>query len=144
MEINITQFVRSQFNSLRYYSASQAESGPTAGADTWAHCKEQAEDWGARLLPGQDEIDAARDSISGFGAWKAEDSVMTDDTETRALVLQFIAGDLRECGWTSAHPGDVERAQVREDQESGRVGSTVFCELDEASGEIFWYAQISE
>jgi hypothetical protein len=128
MEIDITEFVRAELSSARFYSSSNAESGPTAGEDTWEHCKERAENWGVLLLPGAEHIDAARSFIREFGAWTDDDAVMTDDIETRALVLQFVMGDLREAGWTSAYPDEAEQDKVREAQEDGQINSTVYCE----------------
>lgn len=37
-----------------------------------------------------------RDWIRGFGAWDDEELAAMSDQETNALLLQFIAGDIRE------------------------------------------------
>lgn len=93
MEIDITEIV--EFENPADYSASVAELGPMAGNITWRAALMNAEKL-LRLPQGwQEEL---VDWLRGFGAWSDEELKAYADVELKALLLQFIAGDLREAG----------------------------------------------
>lgn len=91
MELNITKLI--QDIAPMDYSASAIELGVNAGRITWeAACNDALELFGDQF--DRDEFDAY---FSLFGAWSGEELAAHTDRESAALMLQFIAGDLREC-----------------------------------------------
>lgn len=116
MELNITHIVNNTdpFN----YSASAAELGLNAGKVTWNAATRDAD----TLLSGENFDRNAYDKyFEGVGAWdKAERDAMSD-TDFRALMLQFIAGDMREAdihsNMTNAEWEDYETSD-----NAGRIG----------------------
>lgn len=88
-EINITRFFAEQV-SPRELSASVAEIGWNAGADTWRAACETAGDLQLLTTPG--EVAAFREFAQSSGG------EFSEDTDWQALFLQWIAGDLREMG----------------------------------------------
>jgi hypothetical protein len=92
MEIDVTEYVGEQ--DCAQYSDSIANSGlQNIGEITWRNACEQAT---RAPLVGADKQDALRDWIRDFGAWDTEELAAMSDAETNALLLQFIAGDIRE------------------------------------------------
>lgn len=77
----------------RDYSASRMELGENAGKITWAHaCEDALEMFGDAF-----NREAFDSFFAGFGAWDDAELAAHTDRESAALMLQFIAGDLREC-----------------------------------------------
>lgn len=76
----------------RDYSASAAELGQDAGRITWAAACEDARELFADNF-NRESFDAY---FAGFGAWTNEELAAHTDEESAALMLQFIAGDMRE------------------------------------------------
>lgn len=93
MELDITQF----FNEAcpRDYSASIAEIGNNAGADTWRAAMDDSEEY--PLLDTEEKQSEFRTYIEGFGAWLGEEVSEMDSQTLNALCIQLIAGDIREC-----------------------------------------------
>lgn len=117
MEINITRFFKRQ--NPRAYSASVAERGPTAGADTWTEAMESA----PRLLKSAEQLQAMRDHARGFGAWSDDEISAMSARELNALFVQMVAGDMRDYrdsveGWDWAE----YEAGCEAGQYSGRIG----------------------
>jgi hypothetical protein len=48
------------------------------------------------LLKDDDARDAARHWLKGFGAWTEDEIAAWSDDELNALVVQFVAGSIRE------------------------------------------------
>lgn len=96
MELNITNF----FNNAAPmdYSASVAEIGRNAGADTWQAALDDSVDY--PLLSSDNEREEVRRYFKGFGAWSETEIAAWTDTELNALLIQFIAGSIRESGLT--------------------------------------------
>ena len=90
MEINVTKFVNDS-DSMIEFSASQAELGYDAGRYTWNNALEHVDD---DLLC--EDIAALDSWLDGFGAWDEEDRAEWSVEDYNALLLQFIAGDIRE------------------------------------------------
>ena len=90
-ELDITAVIENMRDPATY-SASRAELGQDAGRITWAAACEDA-----RALFGdafnRESFDAY---FSGFGAWTDEELSAHTDEQCAALMLQFIAGDIRE------------------------------------------------
>lgn len=92
MEINITRFFDAA--APMDYSASVAEIGNNAGADTWRAAMDDAPDYA--LLITNDQLQAMRDHITGYGAWDAQEIAAFTDQELNALFMQLISSDIRE------------------------------------------------
>lgn len=92
MELNITEFYNNA--SPRDYSASVAEIGANAGPDTWRAACDDSPDY--MILDDDDKRQAMREHMRGFGAWSDAEIAAWSDTELNALLIQCIAGDIRE------------------------------------------------
>ncbi len=125
--VNITRFIAEEC--MRDYSASAAELGPNAGQYTWQACTENAPEW--QFIPA-DQLDCFREWLSHWGAWSRKEIAAMPDAELQALCLQWIAGDARQCGLDKPAP---DWASIREDQESGRIPSSIYRADD---GAIYW------
>ena len=104
MELNITQF----FNECTPmdYSASIAEIGNDAGKTTWQAAKDDSSDY--MLLDTDDKRDAFRSFVQSSGGWTEDEIAAWSDIELNALLLQWIAGDIREgFEWEHERPEDV-------------------------------------
>jgi hypothetical protein len=99
LEINVTRLATE--GEMFDFSASRAERGMNAGPETWANAKQEAAE---RPILGADDLAAFRDYMRGFGAWDDEEIDAWDATECNALLVQLVAGDLREA--ESLCPGD--------------------------------------
>ena len=94
-ELDISSFIRDL--DAPTYSASRFELGDNAGAITWNNAKRDA-----RALFGDAfDRDAFDAFFAEFGAWDDEELAAHTDEECAALMLQFIAGDARECDFQS-------------------------------------------
>lgn len=79
------------------YSASAAELGQDAGRITWAAACEDARG----LFGDAFNRESFNAYFSGFGAWTDEELAAHTDEECAALMLQFIAGDIRESDFSN-------------------------------------------
>lgn len=100
MELNITRF----FNEAAPmdYSASCAEIGQDAGPATWAAACDDSADY--PMLDTDEKREAFKAHVRGFGAWSDDEIAAWSDAELNALLIQFIAGDIREAGLDSNAP----------------------------------------
>lgn len=124
MDIIITDFIRDI--APNDYSASKLELGDNAGAITWGHACEDA----LRLFGDAFARDAFDAHFSDFGAWSDADLAAHTDAECAALMLQFVAGDLRDCEFIDAELFTREwwqeyYALVENGTVSGRFGEHV-------------------
>jgi hypothetical protein len=119
MEIDITDF----FNAGGHmaYSASIAEVGPDAGRSTWRNACDDSEEY--CLLDTPEKLEAAREYFRGFGAWSADELAAMPDREVNALLLQFIAGDIREF---SEDVTAWDWTVYNDDAAAGRIGGNLF------------------
>jgi hypothetical protein len=115
MEIEISDFL--MFADAGRFSGSVAELGVNAGRITWANSMSSAAS--KPLLTTPEEIAEARDWARGFGAWDDETIDRWSETEVNALVLQFVAGEIRE----------IEQLCTRDD---GRIDWDKASELSDA------------
>lgn len=93
-DIDVTKYVELGPDAMSEYSASQFERGENAGQLTWeAACAAQEDESDRLVTPEQQE--ELREYILEFGAWSEEEVERMSDQETCALLLQFIAGDIR-------------------------------------------------
>ena len=125
--VNITRFIAEEC--MRDYSASVAEIGLNAGKYTWQACTENAPEW--NFIP-SDQLDYFRQCLEQWGAWDADEIAAMNTEHLQALCLQWIASDARECGLDKPAP---DWANIREDQENGRIPSSIYRGDD---GAIYW------
>ena len=92
IELDITDFY---YNSVPSdYSASRMELGDNAGAITWGHACEDAPDY--NLLDTDEKREEFKAYIWDFGAWTDEEINTRSSVELNALLMQLIAGDIRD------------------------------------------------
>lgn len=128
MEINITEFYKTACPSD--YSASVAEKGQNAGADTWRAACDDAPDF--NLLDTEEKRQALRDLVKGFGAWSPEEIAAWSDTEVNALFIQLASGDIRE---KAEIDGGLDWPEYYALSEAGTLSGTLFQGGD---GEIYY------
>jgi hypothetical protein len=116
MELNITQFFRDA--APMDYSASRAELGNDAGPSTWRAAVDDSPDY--MLLDTDDKRDAFRAHVREFGAWSQEDIAAWSDVELNALLLQMIAGDMRESDLDN-DPSDDDWRAYENSVNAGRI-----------------------
>jgi hypothetical protein len=76
------------------FSGPIAELGDNAGRITWNNAMEAARSGVITLTP--EQIQELKDYFGEFGAWDDEERAAWTDVETIALLIQMVAGDLRE------------------------------------------------
>lgn len=125
MDIDITQFFTDAdpFD----FARSIAETGESAGPDSWNNAMAEAERCSLLTMP--EQVDALRDHMKGFGAWSEEEIVGWTKQECNAMFVQLVAGDIRE--------GYLEGAGIDPDSDkwqaylmgadSGRRSGNIFC-----------------
>lgn len=103
-EIKITRFVRDA--GMIDYSASVAEIGVDAGPTTWRQACEDSPKY--TMLATDDQREAYRVHLLAYGAWESEEISAWSDDELNALLMQEIAGDVRDieslCGGVPGSP----------------------------------------
>lgn len=124
MEIDVTKLVTE--GDMFDFSASIAERGMNAGAETWRNAKGEARE---RPILTADQLDEFRDHVRGFGAWDDVEIDSWDITQCNALFIQMVAGDVREAQslCPGDGPGDIdwETYQAQEDI-GGRLSSSEY------------------
>jgi hypothetical protein len=104
-------------------SNNRATLGDNAGALTWAASKECAE--AIALLDCEEKKEAFRSFVADSGGWNEEEVSAWDDNELNALLLQWIAGDIREA-FGDAEPSEWDWAEYEAACEAGRVSSRIY------------------
>lgn len=130
MELNITYIVREI--APRDYSASCAELGDNAGAITFGNAREDA----LALFGDQFNREAFDAYFAGFGAWDDAELAAHSDAECAALMLQFIAGDMRECDMPSEPDADWWRG-YEHDCRDGQFGGRIMRSIN--PGDVLYY-----
>lgn len=121
MQLNISSFIVTV--TPRELSSSVAESGTCAGALAWsASCKASIHH---PLLTNDGEREAFRVWVEQSGGWTNEEIAAWSDLELNALLLQWIAGDLREMGIDDDTSG-IDWADVGQGQNEGKYPSNIF------------------
>ena len=90
-ELDITAVIENMREPATY-SASRAELGQDAGRITWNAACDDA----LGLFCDNFNRESFDAYFAGFGAWTDEELAAHTDAECAALMLQFIAGDIRE------------------------------------------------
>lgn len=102
MEIDITHLADTD---VFQFSHSAMEGGENAGPNTWNAALAGPL---VNTAPTPEYWQAVRDWLAEFGAWSTDDIAAMDDTALNALLLQLIAGDIREAGADSLEEIDWE------------------------------------
>ena len=129
MDIDVTDFLASTDCGL--LSGSVTELGPNAGRITWANSIKASKEFNP--LPDADALQEFREWLKPWGGWSdAEIAAMSDD-HLRALCLQWIASDWRECFDCSPDAVDWEGYRIL--ASDGQCPGSFYCTDD---GSIFW------
>lgn len=121
MEIDISKFFAHAQGCARDYSASQAELGPSAGADTWRAACDDVTDW--PLLDSAEKLQAMREFVRSSGGWDDEEVAAMSDAHLGALLLQWVAGDMRVAGLSCASP---DWAEYEQHANNGQCSGNIF------------------
>lgn len=122
MEIDITALVTDA--ELPSLSGSVAELGANAGKITWSNSMAEA---ASKPLLTEDQLDAARDWAREFGAWDDEHIDGWSAQEVNALVIQYVAGNLREIeALCSDDKGEIDWVKAEEMAARGTISGNVF------------------
>lgn len=98
MELNITRFFYE--GDAFEFSASRMELGENHGPITWQNaCNAYPHFY---ILNNKDKRAAFRKHALGFGAWEKDEIASWSERELNALLLQMIAGDIRDTGMDPA------------------------------------------
>ena len=127
MQLNITSLTKFD---LFAFSHSVAEGGENAAQNTWCNAKEA----GTRFLDTEGKVEAFLDFVSGYGAWDEGERAAWTAEEREALLLQFIAGDVRDAGADSLDELDWD--EYHGGSETGRYSRRLWRDDD---GTIWYY-----
>lgn len=134
MELDITEL----FNSAAPmdYSASCAEIGQSAGADTWRAACEDSPDFS--ILDNDEKREAFRMFVRSAGAWSDDEIAAWSDVELNALCVQWVAGDMREPVGFELGPDTTPEqwADYQRQSEAGHVAGRIFNGTD---NRIYFY-----
>ena len=133
MELDITDFFNATEDNASLYSASQMEAGENAGKLTWGAALGAAP--GSGLLTTSDERREFEDFVRAVGAWEPEEVKGWSDDKCRALLIQMIAGDMREAE-LDCYSSDEDWAEYERRAEAGDISSRLFRGDD---GRIYYY-----
>ena len=129
MDIDVTDFLASTDCSM--LSGSVAELGPSAGRITWQNSCDAVKQFNP--LPDADALQEFREWLKPWGGWSDDEIAAMSDQHLRALCLQWIAGDWRECFDCSPDAVDWEGYRIL--ASDGQCPSSFYCSDD---GSIFW------
>ena len=121
MELNVTEFFRTA--APMDYSASAAEIGADADRQTWLAAVEDAPDW--PLLDTDEKREAFKAHLLGFGAWQEDEIAEWSNRELVALLLQMIAGDIRDAD-LSPDSDDADWIAYEARAAAGQCASNIF------------------
>lgn len=123
MDLNITQLADVPCFA---FSHSAAEGGRDAGRNTW-----QSAMAGPRpLLSTPEEFQTVRDYFRAFGAWDDQEIAAWSENEIQALLLQFIAGEVRDSpaigGGQADCLSEIDWEEFQLQSEAGSVSGNLF------------------
>lgn len=136
MEIDCTWLLDEDCGQL---SGSIAELGNNAGRITWNNAMQAAESAWPDMTA--EQIQSLKDYFGEIGAWDDEEREAWSDTETKALLIQMIAGDIREaesCCWDDDKDG-IDWEQYNLKAENGRLCGRMYLGDD---GRCYYYAGV--
>lgn len=116
MELEITHMIKNS-EAMPHLSGSIAELGENAAKYTWTNAQAYAQE--KPLLKTEDEIKQARNYLLSLGAsWTEEE--LAPESEVQALVVQLIAGEIREFLYYESITAYLEAS------EDGQVSGNIF------------------
>lgn len=118
-ELDVTRYVLEE--DCSEFSASVFERGDNVGQETWEAALREVRGREPSLLT-EEQVSETRVWLRGFGAWTQEEIDAYGPDEVEALLLQFIAGDIREM--EGLFPDDPEG--YRAAQEAGTCQSRLY------------------
>lgn len=124
-EIEITSLIGSDNFVPFDLSNNRATLGDNAGALTWNASKEAAREIKPSLLDSDEMREAFRNFVKESGGWTREEIAAWDNEELNALLLQWIAGDIREA-FGDADASEWDWADYQTRAEAGRVSSRLY------------------
>ena len=131
MDIDVTDFLASTDCSL--LSGSVAELGPNAGRITWSNSIEASKEFNP--LPDGDALQEFREWLKPWGGWDDAEITAMSDAHLRALCLQWIAGDWRECFEWPEHADGPDWEFYETMASEGTCPSSFY---RDDTGRIFW------
>ncbi len=134
MELNITLLFADESAFVPFdLSNNRATLGDNAGQLTWNASRECAEE--ITLLDTDGKRAEFRDYVKSFGAWSEEEIAAWNDNELNALLLQMIAGDVREA-FDDAEFSEWDWADYQKRAELGSISGNLFKTDD---GQVYFY-----
>ena len=127
-EIEITSLIKRDDFDPYFLSNSRANLGDDAGAITWNNSKALSKTLTQTppdLLPTEAHEQSFRDFVQDSGGWTEEEISAWDHDTLHTLLVQWIAGDIREA-FDDAAFEDWDWDQYEIDAEKGRVSSRIF------------------
>ena len=124
-EIDITSLVTDDESPFVPFDLSnnRATLGDDAGRLTWQASKECGE--AINLLTTEDRVEAWKEFVASSGGWSREEVEAMPAADLNALLLQWIAGDIREAfGDDAADQWDW--VAYGEDASAGRISSRLY------------------
>ncbi len=118
------------------FSGSIAELGNNAGRITWNNSLTEAESAWPDMTP--EQLQKAKDYFGEFGAWERKEIAAWTPQEVKALLIQLIAGDIREaeaCCWDYENHCIHWKAYYAE-SEKGRIGGRLTLGID---NRVYYY-----
>ena len=131
MDIDVTDFLASTDCSM--LSGSVAELGPSAGRITWQNSCDAVKQFNP--LPDADALREFRDWLKPWGGWSDAEIASMPDQHLRALCLQWIASDWRECFEWPEHADGIDW-EFYETMASEGTCPSAFYRTD--AGRIIW------
>ncbi len=123
-ELNITHLFTDESPFVPFdLSNNKATLGDNAGALTWNASKECAAE--IVLLDTDEKKEAFRDFVKDSGGWSEDEIAAWNDTELNALLLQWIAGDVREA-FDDTEFNEWDWSDYQDRSEAGSVSSRLF------------------
>jgi hypothetical protein len=118
------------------FSGSIAELGQDAGRYTWNNSMAEAESAWPDMTP--EQLQKAKDYFGEFGAWEEEEIAAWTPQEVKALLVQLIAGDIREvedCCWDNEN-NCIDWEEYNLQTENGQLSGRLY--LGE-NGRLYYY-----
>ena len=129
MKIDVTDFLASTDCSM--LSGSVAELGDNAGRITWQNSINTVKEFNP--LPDDAALQEFRDWLRPWGGWDDAEIAAMSDEHLRALCVQWIASDWRECFDCDSNAADWADYETRASE--GQCPSSFY---RDDTGRIFW------
>ena len=134
MKLDITALITRQGFDPWELSNSRANLGQDAHR-CWRNSVAQAQ-IPPPLLDSEEAKQEFRDWVESSGGWSLDEIAAWSDVELNALLIQWIAGDIREAFGDDLpyDPSEWDRTQYETDASAGRISSNLFF----ANGKVYF------